>query len=64
MRSSEEQTSREAMEGGVQGRRRGERPKIRWKDRITSNMVKRGLSVQDCEDRNNWRTLIQNSETD
>ena len=61
-RSSEEQIAREAMEGEVQGRRRRGRPKIRWKDRIAADMAERGLSGDDCEDRGNWRRLIQNSD--
>ena len=63
-RNSEEQIAREAMEGEVQGRRRRGRPKISWKDRITADMVERSSSVQDFEDRSNWRRLIQNSNTE
>ena len=62
MQSGEKQIAREVMESEVQGRRRRGRPKTRWKNIITADMVERGLSVQDCEDRINWRRLIQNSD--
>ena len=61
-RSSEDQIAREAMEGEVQGRRRRGRPKTRWKDRIAADMTERGLRVDDCEDRSNWRKLIRISD--
>lgn len=61
---AEQHVGREALDMEVPGQRRRGRPKTRWKDRITADMVEKGLDVRQCEDRNSWRRLIRNSDPD
>ena len=62
MRSSQEQVAREAMDKEIEGRRKRGRPKTRWKDRIEADLLEKGLSGRDYENRTHWRRLIRNSD--
>ena len=44
------------------GRRRRGGAKTRWEDGIAAEMAERGLGVEDCEDRSNWREKCRDVE--
>ena len=62
MRSSDGSVAREALNMEVMGRRRRGRPKTRWRDRLAVDVIEKGLSTEDYQDRDNWRRLIKNSD--
>ena len=61
-RRTEEHMARTAMDMEILGNRRRGRPKTRWRDRITTDMMEKGLRDGEYEDRKNWRRLIRNSD--
>ena len=57
MRREERCVGRRAMVMKVQGRRKRERPKRRWLDKVKDDIKEKGLSADDVYDRATWMRM-------
>ena len=63
-RRNVDDVAREAMKMQILGNRRRGRPKTRWKDRIAADTIEKRLQNKDRGNRNSWRRLIRNSDSE
>ena len=59
VRMDEEENVKRAWLEPVRGRRSRGRQRIRWRDKVSSDLEKRGLVEDDAYERNSWRRRIK-----
>lgn len=60
IRSDEDHIGRRSLKMEVEGRRRRGKPRRRWMDSINNDMMTRGLTGEEAQDRAMWRRLTRN----
>ena len=62
MRREEQYIGKRVMSMNVDGRRRRERPCLRWTDCIRSDLRGKGLSEEEAQNRGQWKRSVRNAD--